>query len=70
MPADSAVGRSRWCTSSAADRLLCQLTADATRVPVIAGPVEASAVGNVVTQARRAGAIPDDVAAARALIGH
>ncbi|NIJ09917.1 rhamnulokinase [Saccharomonospora amisosensis] len=34
---------------------LCQLTADACGLPVLAGPVEASALGNVLVQARAAG---------------
>lgn len=37
------------------NRLLCQLTATATGRQVIAGPVEATALGNVLVQARAAG---------------
>ena len=33
------------------NRLLCQLTADACQLPVVAGPVEAAALGNVMVQA-------------------
>ena len=36
-------------------RLLCQLTADACARPVAAGPVEATAIGNVVVQLRALG---------------
>jgi len=39
------------------NRLLNQLTADATGRPVLAGPVEATALGNVLVQARAAGEI-------------
>ena len=41
--------------------LLCQLTADACRRPVVAGPVEATALGNVVVQARTLGAMSGDL---------
>ena len=44
--------------------LLCQLTADACRRPVVAGPVEATALGNLVVQARTLGALSGDLAGA------
>jgi rhamnulokinase len=37
------------------NRLLCRLTADVTGRPVLAGPVEATALGNVLVQAQAAG---------------
>jgi rhamnulokinase len=52
----------------ARNALLCQLTADATGLPVLAGPVEAAAIGNILIQARSLGAAPDDLAESRALI--
>jgi rhamnulokinase len=41
----------------ARNRLLCQLTADVTGRHVLAGPVEATALGNVLVQARAAGRV-------------
>ncbi|TCO54271.1 rhamnulokinase [Actinocrispum wychmicini] len=50
------------------NHLLCQLTADACGVPVLAGPVEAAALGNVLVQARALGADLPDLAAMRGLV--
>jgi rhamnulokinase len=49
------------------NRLLCQLTADACGRPVVAGPVEATAAGNVMVQAIAVGAVRN-LAAAREVI--
>lgn len=49
------------------NELLCQLTADATGLPVVAGPVEGAALGNVLVQARAAGVLTGDLAALRAV---
>lgn len=43
------------------NRLLCQLAADACRVPVVAGPAEATAFGNLLLQARTLGDLPSGV---------
>lgn len=48
--------------------LLCQLTADRTGLPVVAGPVEATAIGNVLVQARTLGEAPDTLEGLRALV--
>ncbi|MDZ5661543.1 rhamnulokinase family protein [Nocardioides sp. S-58] len=48
--------------------LLCQALADRTGLPVVAGPVEATALGNVLVQGRAAGAISGGLDDLRALI--
>ncbi|MFD9889195.1 rhamnulokinase family protein [Amycolatopsis sp. NPDC059027] len=52
----------------ARNALLCQLTADVCGLPVLAGPVEATALGNVLVQARAHGAVEGDLATMRARI--
>ena len=53
----------------AQNRLLCQMTADACGRRVVAGPVEATAIGNVAMQAVAVGAI-GSIAEAREIIRH
>lgn len=48
--------------------LLCQLTADRTGRTVHAGPVEATAIGNVLVQLRAAGAVSGSLEALRAIV--
>jgi rhamnulokinase len=52
----------------ARNALLCQLTADACELPVLAGPVEATAIGNVLVQARARGLVTGDLETLRALV--
>lgn len=42
------------------NELLCQLTANRTGRPVMAGPVEATAIGNLLVQARTMGLVEED----------
>jgi rhamnulokinase len=46
--------------------LLCQLTADLSGKPVTSGPVEATALGNILVQARAHGAAPASLEEIRA----
>lgn len=48
--------------------LLCELTARASGLPVIAGPIEATALGNVAVQARTAGIVSGGLSALRQLL--
>ncbi len=49
------------------NRLLCAMTADATGLPVSAGPVEATSIGNIIVQARATGHI-GSIEEARAVV--
>jgi rhamnulokinase len=48
--------------------LLCQLTADRSGLPVLAGPVEATAIGNVLVQARAQGLVAGSLESLRSLV--
>jgi len=52
----------------ARNTFLCQLTADACELPVVAGPVEATALGNVLVQARARGLLAGDLETLRGLV--
>lgn len=50
------------------NELLCQLTADRTGLPVLAGPIEATAMGNLLVQARSFGAVGETLEELRDLV--
>ncbi len=52
----------------ARNELLCRLTAEATGLPVLGGPVEATALGNLLVQARAHGDLSGDLADLRAVV--
>jgi rhamnulokinase len=52
----------------ARNTLLCQLTADACGLPVLAGPVEAAALGNALVQARAGEVLSGGLTELRALV--
>ncbi len=52
----------------ALNELLCQRTADRSGIPVLAGPVEATAIGNVLVQARAQGFAGSSLESLRALV--
>jgi rhamnulokinase len=50
------------------NELLCQRTADRSGLPVVAGPVEATAIGNVLVQARALGLVSGSLESLRHLV--
>jgi rhamnulokinase len=52
----------------AQNSLLCQAIADRSGLPVLAGPVEATAIGNLLVQARSAGLVGPSLVELRALV--
>jgi rhamnulokinase len=66
--AGRAIGVVHVVGGGAQNSLLCQAIADRSGRPVLAGPVEATAIGNVLVQARAAGVVGPALADLRALV--
>ena len=66
--ANSPVGVIHLVGGGSLNTLLCQLTADRSGLPVLAGPVEATALGNVLVQARAVGLLSGGLESMRALV--
>ena len=62
------VGTVHLVGGGARNALLCQATADRVGAPVLAGPVEATALGNALVQARAVGLVAGDLESLRALV--
>jgi rhamnulokinase len=50
--------------------MLCQATANRSGLRVVAGPTEATAIGNILIQARAVGQVPNDLSAVREIVIH
>jgi rhamnulokinase len=66
--ADRPIGVVHVVGGGAQNSLLCQAIANRSGLRVLAGPVEATAIGNVLVQARSAGLLGPDLADLRALV--
>ncbi|WP_062529652.1 rhamnulokinase [Demequina rhizosphaerae] len=62
------VGRIHITGGGSLNELLCQRTADRSGLPVMAGPVEATAIGNVLIQGRALGAVSGSLESLRDLV--
>jgi rhamnulokinase len=62
------VGRVHLVGGGSLNSLLCQATANRCGRPILAGPAEATAIGNVLVQGRALGAISGDLESLRALV--